>query len=239
MGGSAKELSKSGELKVARCLGLCLTCCRWAKAPCCRNGSAERPHSFSSPAAQGCRASWFSHCSPSLRSSSSNASAPSPRDSSNCASIISPASTLRTQNLLLLSARSLRSGPEPSYSTGHHEQFHCEKPLLLDWGGLLPEFDVGYETWGQLNADKDTVILLHTGLSASSHAHGTESNPKPGWWEKFIGAEKPLDTDKYFVVCTNVLGECYSSTGPSTLDPSDGASCLVCRAHYSRLWQGE
>lgn len=121
-----------------------------------------------------------------------------------------------------LTARSLESGPEPSYTTGHHERFHCEAPLLLDWGGVLPEFDVAYETWGTLNEDKSNAILLHTGLSASSHAHSTESNPKPGWWEKFIGPNGPLDTNKYFIICANVLGGCYGSTGPSSIDPSDG-----------------
>lgn len=114
------------------------------------------------------------------------------------------------------------SGPEPSYTTGKHETFHCEDPLLLDWGGILPEFDVAYETWGQLNTDQSNAILLHTGLSASSHAHSTEANPKPGWWEKFIGPGRPLDTDKYFVICTNVIGGCYGSTGPSSRDPADG-----------------
>ncbi|GAB1197061.1 Alpha/Beta hydrolase protein [Aspergillus pseudonomiae] len=122
----------------------------------------------------------------------------------------------------LLSARSLESGPEPSYTTGNHEQFRCKDPLLLDWGGVLPEFDIAYETWGQLNADKSNAILLHTGLSASSHAHSTDANSKPGWWEKFIGPGKPLDTNKHFVICTNVIGGCYGSTGPSSIDPSDG-----------------
>ncbi|KAL4935232.1 hypothetical protein BDV06DRAFT_229010 [Aspergillus oleicola] len=162
------------------------------------------------------------HHSRSFRSAaSSNSSAPSPRDSSNPA-LSFPCLDAQDAKSALLSARSLRSGPEPSYTTGHHQQFHCEQPLLLDWGGLLPEFDIAYETWGQLNANKDNVILIHTGLSASSHAHSTATNDKPGWWEKFIGSGKPVDTDKYFVVCTNVLGGCYGSTGPSTLDPSDG-----------------
>ncbi|KAK5127995.1 hypothetical protein LTR85_005112 [Meristemomyces frigidus] len=122
----------------------------------------------------------------------------------------------RTQRL---SRRSM-SGPEPSYTTGAHEKFHSGEPILLDWGGVLPSFDIAYETWGTLNADKSNAILLHTGLSASSHAHSTETNPKPGWWERFIGPGAPLDTDKYFVICTNVLGGCYGSTGPSSLDPT-------------------
>ena len=83
-----------------------------------------------------------------------------------------------------LSARSMESGPEPSYTSGATEKFHSKEPLHLDWGGVLPEYDIAYETWGQLNSDKSNAILLHTGLSASSHAHSTESNPKPGWWEK-------------------------------------------------------
>ncbi|MCJ1481959.1 hypothetical protein MMC06_002120 [Schaereria dolodes] len=121
-----------------------------------------------------------------------------------------------------LSARSLSSGPEPSYTSGQHLNFHSEEPLLLDWGGVLPQFNIAYETWGTLDSTKSNAIFLHTGLSAPSHAHSTEANPKPGWWEKFIGAGCPLDTDKYFVICTNVIGGCYGSTGPSSIDPADG-----------------
>lgn len=109
------------------------------------------------------------------------------------------------------------SGPEPSYTSGATKVFHCKDPLQLDWGGILPSFDVAYETWGELNADKSNAILLHTGLSASSHAHSTEANPMPGWWEKFIGPGAPLDTDKYHIICTNVIGGCYGSTGPLSL----------------------
>lgn len=121
-----------------------------------------------------------------------------------------------------LSNRSLSSGPEPSYTTGSHQAWHSHTPFLLDWGGVLPQFTIAYENWGKLNKDKSNAILLHTGLSASSHAHSTEANPKPGWWEKFIGPGAPLDTNKYFVICTNVIGGCYGSTGPSSIDPANG-----------------
>jgi homoserine O-acetyltransferase len=121
-----------------------------------------------------------------------------------------------------LQRRSYEVGPEPSYTTGHHLTFRSDEPLLLDWGGVLPEFDIAYETWGSLNKEKSNAILLHTGLSASSHAHSTPENAKPGWWEKFIGSGRPLDTDKYFVICTNVIGGCYGSTGPSSIDPANG-----------------
>ncbi|KAK0628256.1 homoserine O-acetyltransferase [Bombardia bombarda] len=119
-------------------------------------------------------------------------------------------------------ARSDASGPEPSYTAGATQTHHSSEPFLLDWGGVLPEFDIAYESWGAMNADKSNVILLHTGLSASSHAHSTEANPQPGWWEKFIGPGLSLDTDKYHVICTNVIGGCYGSTGPSSVDPADG-----------------
>jgi len=121
-----------------------------------------------------------------------------------------------------LQKKSSESGPEPSYTTGAHLVFHSDEPFLTDWGGILRGFDIAYETWGTLNADRSNAILLHTGLSASSHAHSTESNPKPGWWEKFIGPGLPVDTNKYFVICTNVIGGCYGSTGPSSSDPLDG-----------------
>ncbi|KAK3495588.1 Alpha/Beta hydrolase protein [Neurospora crassa] len=121
-----------------------------------------------------------------------------------------------------LKKRSDASGPEPSYVAGATQTFHCDEPLLLDWGGMLPEFDIAYESWGEMNADKSNVILLHTGLSASSHAHSTSANPQPGWWERFIGPGLALDTDKYHIICTNVIGGCYGSTGPSSIDPADG-----------------
>ncbi|KAK9446912.1 Alpha/Beta hydrolase protein [Limtongia smithiae] len=120
--------------------------------------------------------------------------------------------------------QSFDSGPEPTYSrnTSGYTVYHAVAPLRLDHGGILPEFDIAYETWGELNTDKSNAILLHTGLSASSHAHSNTHNPAPGWWEKFIGPGCALDTNKFFVICTNVIGGCYGSSGPSSIDPSDG-----------------
>lgn len=115
-------------------------------------------------------------------------------------------------------------GPEPAYAnvvTGY-EVYNHPHPFPLDYGGHLPSFTLAYETWGTLNADRSNAVLLHTGLSASSHAHSTPANPAEGWWERFIGPGRAIDTDKFFVICTNVLGGCYGSTGPSSLDPSDG-----------------
>ena len=147
--------------------------------------------------------------------------APQPPDSSNPA-LSFPCLDAQEAKTASLSKRSLSSGPEPSYNTGIHSSWHFQDALLLDWGGVLPEFNIAYEHWGQLNEDKSNAILLHTGLSASSHAHSTDTNSKSGWWERFIGPGAPLDTNKYFVICTNVIGGCYGSTGPSSLDPADG-----------------
>lgn len=117
---------------------------------------------------------------------------------------------------------SLEGGPEPSYSrvvTGFEVYEHKER-TFMDNGGFLPSYEIAYESWGNLNVSKDNMILLHTGLSASSHAKSLPANPKSGWWENFIGPGKYLDTDKYFIVCTNVLGGCYGSTGPSSIEPA-------------------
>ncbi|TID22573.1 hypothetical protein CANINC_003348 [Pichia inconspicua] len=116
----------------------------------------------------------------------------------------------------------LENGPEPSYSKITRDKveiYHSFDPIFLDYGGYLPEFEIAYETWGTLNEDRSNAILLHTGLSASSHAHSTEKNPTRGWWEDYIGSGKYIDTEKYFVICTNVLGGCSGSTGPQSLDP--------------------
>ncbi|AMD19779.1 HCL372Cp [Eremothecium sinecaudum] len=114
---------------------------------------------------------------------------------------------------------------EPIYAKSNLRYFlyKSTKPLLLDYGGVLPSFEIAYETWGKLNADKSNAILIHTGLSASSHARSSDMNNTPGWWEKFIGpGSSILDTEKYFIICTNVLGSCFGSSGPPSSDPSDG-----------------
>ncbi|KAI0651245.1 homoserine acetyltransferase [Trametes meyenii] len=116
------------------------------------------------------------------------------------------------------STASTSSGPELPYTKPNpttYKVYHHKSPLLLVYADPLPAFDIAYETW-------DNVILLHTGLSASSHAACTEFNPADGCWEKFIGPGKALDTNQFFIICTNVLGGCYGSTGPSSIDPTTG-----------------
>jgi len=89
-------------------------------------------------------------------------------------------------------------------------------------GGTLSEGRVAYETWGELNAERDNAILLFTGLSPSAHAASSTEDPSPGWWEKMIGPDKAIDTNRYFVICVNSLGSCFGSSGPASIDPTTG-----------------
>eukprot|EP00935_MAST-01C_sp_MAST-1C-sp1_P000438 g438.t1 len=105
--------------------------------------------------------------------------------------------------------------------TGYHLYRH-RQPFALDGGSTLSEFDIAYETWGTLSYRKDNVILLHCGMSASSHAKSTPENESAGWWEQFIGPGRPLDTNLFFIICSNNLGGCYGTTGPSSTNPATG-----------------
>ena len=93
--------------------------------------------------------------------------------------------------------------------------------MLMENGEKLGPVTIAYETCGKLNADKSNAILVLHALSGDSHAAGyyQEDDPKPGWWDIMVGPGKGIDTDKYFVVCSNVLGSCMGSTGPSSINP--------------------
>ncbi|MEM7762757.1 MAG: homoserine O-acetyltransferase [Pseudomonadota bacterium] len=86
-------------------------------------------------------------------------------------------------------------------------------------GGSLTDAVLAYESWGTLNADHSNVVLLFTGLSPSAHAASSAADPAPGWWEEMLGPGRPIDTDRYFVVCVNSLGSCFGSTGPASRNP--------------------
>ena len=89
-------------------------------------------------------------------------------------------------------------------------------------GGTLGGLTLAWECWGTLNSRKDNAVLLFTGLSPDAHAASCETNPDPGWWEFMVGPGKPIDTDRWFVICVNSLGSCKGSTGPASLDPASG-----------------
>lgn len=206
-------------MSVSRSLARIARSSRLSPSPCplSRPVHALPPHAFAAQQSQQATRSIHQH-SP---RKAQHAAAAQETESTNPA-LSFPCLDAHESRSATLSKRRSTAGPEPSYTSGHTLNFHSKQPILLDWGGILPEFNIAYETWGTLNPEKTNAILLHTGLSASSHAHSTETNPKPGWWEKFIGPGKTLDTDKYFVICTNVIGGCYGSTGPSSIDPANG-----------------
>ena len=94
--------------------------------------------------------------------------------------------------------------------------------LQLDCGVTLSPVDVAYETYGELNDSRSNAILVCHAFTGDAHAAGISHEGKPGWWENMIGPGKAFDTNKYFVVCANVLGGCRGTTGPSSLDPKTG-----------------
>ena len=97
----------------------------------------------------------------------------------------------------------------------HKEQFTVS-------GGALENFHLAYESYGRLNDSKDNVVLICHALTGEHHAAGIYSpeDKKPGWWNHIIGPGKPIDTSKFYVICSNCLGGCQGSTGPSSPKPS-------------------
>jgi homoserine O-acetyltransferase len=100
----------------------------------------------------------------------------------------------------------------------------ADKPLKLQCGKSLGPIDVAYETYGELNAAGDNVIYICHALSGNAHVAGRHhpDDKKPGWWDAMVGPGKGIDTKKYFVVCSNVLGGCSGTTGPSSINPATG-----------------
>lgn len=97
-----------------------------------------------------------------------------------------------------------------------------EDPLQLSSGASLPGYELIYETYGELNADASNAILICHALSGDHHVAGVDSEGKKGWWDGYIGPGKTIDTNQFFVVCSNNLGGCRGSTGPTTINPETG-----------------
>ncbi|WP_246088696.1 homoserine O-acetyltransferase MetX [Phreatobacter stygius] len=113
-----------------------------------------------------------------------------------------------------------RQADEPA---GLRARFGPDEPLVLDAGVALSPFQIAYQTYGRLNAEKSNAVLVCHALTGDQHV--ASDNPvtgKPGWWEIMIGPGKPIDTDRYFVICSNVLGGCMGTTGPASADPATG-----------------
>lgn len=105
----------------------------------------------------------------------------------------------------------------------HFVSIAADRPFVLEGGGILSDITVAYETWGELNPRGDNALLVCHALTGDSHAAGPllEGHPTPGWWDGLIGPGRALDTERYFVVCANVLGGCQGTTGPASPRPSN------------------
>ncbi|MCC6589532.1 MAG: homoserine O-acetyltransferase [Bryobacterales bacterium] len=94
--------------------------------------------------------------------------------------------------------------------------------FTVETGATLAPVDVAYQTYGQLNDDRSNAILILHAFSGDAHAAGISRDGKPGWWDNMIGPGKGFDTDKYFVISSNVIGGCKGTTGPSSINPATG-----------------
>jgi len=113
--------------------------------------------------------------------------------------------------------------PEADASmTAATRYFDLPSPFPMKRGGALLAARLAYETWGTLAPARDNAIFILTGLSPSAHAASSADDPSPGWWEEMIGPGRPIDTNRWFVICANTLGSCKGSTGPASIDPATG-----------------
>lgn len=102
-------------------------------------------------------------------------------------------------------------------------RFHAlSSPFAFKRGGTLLGAHVAYETWGTLDATASNAILIVTGLSPDAHAASNPTNPAAGWWEAMLGPGKPIDSDRWYVICVNSLGSCKGSTGPASINAATG-----------------
>lgn len=119
----------------------------------------------------------------------------------------------------------------PTFGKDHKEEglfYTCDQPLPLDSGANLKDVTIAYQTYGELNADKSNAILVCHALTGDQFV--ADPHPitgKPGWWHTLIGPGKIVDTDKYFVICSNVLGGCMGTTGPASINPKTGEPYML------------
>ena len=101
------------------------------------------------------------------------------------------------------------------------QKMYFDIPLYMQSGSLLPHYELAYETYGELNAEKSNAVLICHALNASHHVSGIYEGQEgsEGWWSNMIGPDKPVDTNHLFVICINNLGSCFGSTGPMHVNP--------------------
>ncbi len=102
-------------------------------------------------------------------------------------------------------------------------QFYYDRPFVLESEAVLDHLEITYETYGKLNSDRSNAILICHALTGDAHVAGYHrGEDKPGWWDGMVGPGKAFDTNKYFVICSNVIGSCRGSIGPSSINPKTG-----------------
>ena len=102
-------------------------------------------------------------------------------------------------------------------------RFPASRPLRLDSGATLAPLEIAYKTYGALNAARTNAVLVCHALTGDQHLASTHPvTGKPGWWDRFVGPGKPLDPERHFIICTNVVGGCMGTTGPASTDPKTG-----------------
>ena len=119
--------------------------------------------------------------------------------------------------------RFLRPLSAPGADAGKAVNFGSDKPLTLDCGRTLSPFSIAYMTYGTLNAARSNAILICHALTGDQFVASEHPvTGKPGWWTMMVGPGRPIDTDRFFVICANVIGGCMGSTGPAEIDPGTG-----------------
>ncbi|MDJ1157445.1 homoserine O-acetyltransferase [Chelatococcus sp. SYSU_G07232] len=102
-------------------------------------------------------------------------------------------------------------------------RFGWDRPLVLDSGARLAPWQIAYQTYGTLNAARSNALLVCHALTGDQHVANTHPvTGKPGWWETLVGPGKPLDTERFFIICSNVVGGCLGTTGPASVNPQTG-----------------
>eukprot|EP01037_Dinobryon_pediforme_P020264 gene20264-20841_t len=135
-------------------------------------------------------------------------------------------------DLLASLARQVNPADEPGDAARRREadvpsslvaRFGADRPLMLDCGTALSPWQIAYQTYGTLDADRRNAVLICHALTGDQHVHNVHPvTGKPGWWDLMVGPGRPIDTDRFFVICANVLGGCLGTTGPASTDPATG-----------------
>lgn len=130
---------------------------------------------------------------------------------------------VNVQSLKTPATQSEERAREADHPSSQLALFGADQPLHLDCGVDLAPFQIAYQAYGTLNADKSNAILICHALTGDQHvANNHPVTGKPGWWQTLVGPGKALDTEKYFIICSNVIGSCMGSTGPASTNPATG-----------------